>query len=256
MASLTRSLTRDELLDLFDPAAYVPKRQRSSQPAAPPPSPPPPPPPGPAPAPSRTASIASSIASYFHEHSRRSPATAMGQAPSSSSTPRRAPSIRSLAPSTSSTSTLPPLLSLPSELLLYILELALPATHTRHTARERSATLARLALVHPVLRAYAQGQLFSTVFVTSDDMVQRLARATCVPKSRGNLLGRDIRTLRVSGDLQAGDGHKGLEALVEQLKGLDTLELEDLDGLELRNFAIHPCAPAFSSLPSACPCAH
>ncbi|GAA5902210.1 hypothetical protein JCM8208_002505 [Rhodotorula glutinis] len=228
MAALTKWLSREDhdLLDLFDAAAYVPKRQRQP--------PPPPPPLQPAPAVAlgshkRTASTASrrSIASIVHDR-------LMGQA--ASQRPSRAASIRSQA----SVVPLPPLLSLPSELLLYILELALPSTHTRATARERSATLARIALVHPVLRAYAQGELFSTVFVTSDDVVARLTRSTCVPKSRGNALGKQIRTLRVTGDLQAGDGNKALEALVDQLKGLDTLSLEDLDGLELRNFAIHP----------------
>ncbi|GAA5850034.1 hypothetical protein JCM9279_004890 [Rhodotorula babjevae] len=228
--TLTKSLSREDkqLLDLFDAAAYVPKRQRQ------PPPPPPPPPLAPTPAPAlahhkRTASTASrrSIASLVHDR-------LMGQ--SASHHPSRAASIRSQA----SVVPLPPLLSLPSELLLYILELALPPAHTRATARERSATLARVALVHPVLRAYAQGELFSTVFVTSDDVVARLSRSTCVPKSRGNALGKQIRTLRVTGNLQAGDGNKALEALVDQLKGLDTLSLEDLDGLELRSFAIHP----------------
>jgi len=237
MATLTKYLSREDkqLLDLFDAAAYVPKRQRHLEPAPPPP-PPPLQPPAPSPAVAltshkRTGSTASrrSIASLVHDR-------LMGQA--ASQRPSRAASIRSQA----SVVPLPPLLSLPSELLLYILDLALPATHTRATARERSATLARISLVHPVLRSYAQGELFSTVFVTSDDIVARLTRSTCVPKSRGNALGKQIRTLRAMGNLQAGDGNKALEALVDQLKGLDTLSLEDLDGLELRNFAIHPCA--------------
>ncbi|BGP41509.1 hypothetical protein JCM10449v2_005498 [Rhodotorula kratochvilovae] len=152
--------------------------------------------------------------------------------------PSRLPSTRSRQ--------LPPLLSLPPELLLYILELALPTTHSRATTRERNSLLYRLALVHPVLRPYAQGELFSTVFVTSDDMVGRLAKATCVPKSRGNALGGQVRTLRVNGNLVAGDGGKALAALVQQLSGLETLALEDLDGLELRQFVLHPASRSSS----------
>ncbi|BGP49656.1 hypothetical protein JCM10450v2_005559 [Rhodotorula kratochvilovae] len=221
MAALTRALTQDELLQLLDPNDYVPRGRRA---------PPPPPPPAPPPASShkRTASIASSLASYFADR-------VMIPSPR----PSRPPSTRSRQ--------LPPLLSLPPELLLYILELALPATHTRATTRERNSLLYRLALVHPVLRPYAQGELFSTVFVTSDDMVGRLAKATCVPKSRGNALGGQVRTLRVNGNLVAGDGGKALAALVQQLSGLETLALEDLDGLELRQFVLYPALRSLSA---------
>ncbi|GAA6016211.1 hypothetical protein JCM10207_000433 [Rhodosporidiobolus poonsookiae] len=151
------------------------------------------------------------------------------------------PSPRPSRPaSTLSRPSLPPLLNLPPELLLHILALALPATLNRRTAIERNHTLATLALVHPILRSFAQGELFHHVILQSDRAIERLARTTCVPKSKGQTLGSHIRSLQVYGSLSKGDGGKQLAVLVAQLKGLESLHLEDLDGLELRQFVVHP----------------
>ncbi|CEQ41151.1 SPOSA6832_02842 [Sporobolomyces salmonicolor] len=148
---------------------------------------------------------------------------------------------------------LPPLLVLPSELLIHILDLTLPAVHTCRTSPERSATLRALALVHPVLRGFAQGRLFRDCILYSDQAVEKLARLTCAPKGRGHELGNTIVSLRVFGSLRTGDGGKALARLVKQLAKLEVLHLEDLDGLELRAFVLHPPHDdAFSgfSLPS------
>ncbi|BGP25949.1 hypothetical protein JCM10295v2_004892 [Rhodotorula toruloides] len=201
----------DALLCLFDPHIYT--RTRSTPPAAANDDR------TPAHRHRRTASIASSVTSYFADR----PASILSK-------PQLAP-----------------LLSLPSEILLHILALTLPSSHTRSTARDRAHTLATLALVHPVLRNYAQTELFSTVYIASDRTVQHLTRLTSLPKSRGQELGKRITRLVVHGSLGTGDGGKALAKLVQQLVGLESLHLEDLDGLELRAFLLHPSLRTFSA---------
>ncbi|EGU11245.1 Proteophosphoglycan ppg4 [Rhodotorula toruloides ATCC 204091] len=177
----------------------------------------------------RTASIASSVTSYFADR-------------------LHIPSPRPSRPaSVLSKPQLAPLLSLPSEILLHILAFTLPSSHTRFTAGDRAHTLATLALVHPVLRNYAQNELFSTVYIASDRTVEQLTRLTCLPKSRGQELGKRITRLVVHGSLGTGDGGKALAKLVQQLVGLELLHLEDLDGLELRAFLLHPTLRTFSA---------
>ncbi|KAL7339820.1 Proteophosphoglycan ppg4 [Rhodotorula toruloides] len=227
---LARGYSREEhdaLLSLFDPHIYT--RRRATAP--------------PATYPTsfaaddrtpthrhrRTASIASSVTSYFADR-------------------LHIPSPRPSRPaSVLSKPQLAPLLSLPSEILLHILAFTLPPSHTRWTARDRAHTLATLALVHPVLRNYAQNELFSTVYIASDRTVEQLTRLTCLPKSRGQELGRRITRLVVHGSLGTGDGGKALAKLVQQLVGLESLHLEDLDGLELRAFLLHPTLRTFSA---------
>ncbi|GAA5998493.1 uncharacterized protein JCM10292_002734 [Rhodotorula paludigena] len=218
MASVSYSRQeQDDLLLLFDPNAFVPRRRVPAT-IAPTSS-----------LPRRTPSIASSIASFLADR-------------------LIIPSPRPSRPaSTLSRPSVAPLLALPPELLLHILHLAIPDRNELTHARERNRILVSLALVHPVLRAYAQNELFSTVNVTTDRTVERLTRSICVPKSRGHMLGNQISTLRVVGSLGAGDGGKALASLVQQLKGLNTLRLEDLDGLELRQFVLHPALRHFSA---------
>ncbi|BGP33516.1 hypothetical protein JCM10296v2_005320 [Rhodotorula toruloides] len=229
---LARAYSREEhdaLLSLFDPHIYT--RRRATAPATQHPTsyiaddctP------TPTDRHGRTASIASSVTSYFADR-------------------LHIPSPRPSRPaSVLSKPQLAPLLSLPSEVLLHILAFTLPPTHTRWTARDRAHTLATLALVHPVLRNYAQNELFSTVYTASDRTVEQLTRLTCLPKSRGQELGKRITRLVVHGTLETGDGGKALAKLVQQLVGLESLHLEDLDGLELRAFLLHPTLRTFSA---------
>ncbi|GAA5983852.1 hypothetical protein JCM11641_006397 [Rhodosporidiobolus odoratus] len=136
---------------------------------------------------------------------------------------------------------LPPLLSLPPELLLHILDLCLPADHTRRTTLERGRTLACLALVHPIFRQFAQDELYHHVVLASDSATDKLRNLTGGPAhgSRGAQLGKRITSLKVYGTLGTGDGGRTLASLVHQLDCLERLHLEDLDGLELRHYAIH-----------------
>lgn len=210
----------DALLSIFDPHNYT--RTRTAATAACPTS-------GQRTR-TRTASIASSVTSYFHALTTTTTGTGTSRPASVRSRPQTAP-----------------LLALPSEILLHILAFALPASHSVHSARDRAQTLAALALVHPVLRTYAQTELFSTVFIQSDRTLDRLARLTCVPDTRGHELGTRITRLVVHGSLGTGDGGKQLARLVQQLAALDSLHLEDLDGLELRAFLLHPTLGAFSA---------
>ncbi|GAA5928196.1 hypothetical protein JCM1841_003819 [Sporobolomyces salmonicolor] len=166
------------------------------------------------------------------------PPIARSAAPSIAGSSARSTRPASIA--TTMSAHLPPLLVLPSELLIHILDLTLPAVHTCRTSPERSATLRALALVHPVLRGFAQGRLFRDCILYSDQAVEKLARLTCAPKGRGHELGNTIVSLRVFGSLRTGDGGKALARLVKQLAKLEVLHLEDLDGLELRAFVLHP----------------
>ncbi|GAA5879613.1 hypothetical protein JCM3774_004285 [Rhodotorula dairenensis] len=269
MAALTPTYSRqqtDELLALYDPHLFTPRHVRrtvaggaaasSSLSTSPPPN-----------ATSlsaidalfgkeqffhrRTASIASSVRSYFADRANASasrtgvvataaaPPAPQAAAPAKHST-SRAGSIRSHA---SRTQQLAPLLCLPSEILLHILDFAFPAEpHSRWTSSERNRLLCSLALVHPALRPWAQFELFggAPVHLTTDRAIERLATLTNAPGTRGHLLASRISHVRVYGRHDTGDGGKALAKMLHQLSGLEQLHLEDLDGLELRQFVILP----------------
>jgi hypothetical protein len=68
-------------------------------------------------------------------------------------------------------------------------------------------------------------------------------------KSKGAALSREIGFLRCYGNRSTGEGRlPNLASLVQGLKGLESLHLEDLDGLELRQFVLHNPSSSFSSL--------
>ncbi|GAA5864706.1 hypothetical protein JCM8547_008276 [Rhodosporidiobolus lusitaniae] len=137
---------------------------------------------------------------------------------------------------------LPPLLALPSELLLYILDLALSPTIPviRRSDPDRNRTLLALSLIHPILRHFAQQELFGNVVLDSDKAIERLLKLAVHGGQRGKALTGQITSVKVYGSLSSGDGGKMLAALVQELKGLEKLHLENLDGLELRQFVVHP----------------
>ncbi|GAA6032077.1 hypothetical protein JCM8097_007056 [Rhodosporidiobolus ruineniae] len=211
----------DELLRLLDPAHYSARRTGDPPPrrrlAAPPPR-------------SRTPSIASvhSLAQLL--------------APS----PRPLSRPASILSRSSRRSTRASFLSLPIELVEHIVRLALPAAHTRHSTLEHGRTLATLALVHPALRVFAQGELFGrTVVLASEASVEKLLGLALDP-NKAHLV-RQITSVKVYGSLATGDGGKTLARLVHQLKALETLHLEELDGLELRQFVVHPTLKALTA---------
>lgn len=143
----------------------------------------------------------------------------------------------------STRSVYPPLLSLPPELLLYIFSLALPPSHDRWNTPTRNHTLRSLSLVHPMLRPWAQGELFHNPVVLSDRAVERLMGLAMEKQTRGAGMARGVTSLRVYGNRATGEGRlPSLPGLVQALTGLETLHLEDLDGLELRAFVLHPGA--------------
>ncbi|GAA5991132.1 hypothetical protein JCM10908_006553 [Rhodotorula pacifica] len=186
----------------------------------------------------RTASIASSVRSYFVDRATITSSRTVGHGAAGHSS--RPGSIRSHA---SRAQQLAPLLCLPSEILLHILDFAFPAEpHSRWTSTERNRLLCSLALVHPALRAWAQFELFggAPVHLTTDLAIERLAKLTSAPGTRGHALASRITHVRVYGRHDTGDGGKTLAKTIHQLAGLEELHLEDLDGLELRQFVIHP----------------
>lgn len=180
----------------------------------------------------RTASIASSVRSYFAQATRHGGTAGSGLT-------SRPGSVRSYA---SKSQQLAPLLCLPSEILLHILDFAFPAEpHSRWTSAERNHLLCNLALVHPVLRAWAQAELFggAPVHLTTDSAIEKLSTLAGQHGTRGNTLASRISHVKVYGRHDTGDGGKALAKLIHQLSGLEELHLEDLDGLELRQFVLH-----------------
>jgi hypothetical protein len=139
---------------------------------------------------------------------------------------------------TTDSARLPPLLRLPSELLLDILDLALPAEQIRATTPERNATLRSLALVHPFLTSWAQTRLYRESAIYTDRAVNKLIELTANPKGRAGDLAKTIIKLRVFGP-NIGSPNT-LARLVQQLPHLSDLQLNDLDGLEMRAFLLLP----------------
>ncbi|GAA5843487.1 hypothetical protein JCM11251_001420 [Rhodosporidiobolus azoricus] len=137
---------------------------------------------------------------------------------------------------------LAPFLSLPPELLLHIFALAVPpSTDTRRSSlSERNSLLSSLARVHSSLRAFAQGELFHQVTVSTDEAIDRLLQLTRTREGRAPVLVGQITSLRVVASFTSGDGGRLLAQLVQRLPALETLHLEGLDGLEMRQFVLHP----------------
>ena len=138
---------------------------------------------------------------------------------------------------TSDSARLPSLLRLPSELLLDILDLALPMEQTRLTIPARNETLRSLALVHPCLTSWAQTRLYRESAIYTDRAVDKLIELTATPKGRGGDLAKTIVNLRIYGPLSSPNT---LARLVQQLPHLENLQLNDLDGLEMRAFLLLP----------------
>ncbi|GAA5994454.1 hypothetical protein JCM5350_007040 [Sporobolomyces pararoseus] len=139
----------------------------------------------------------------------------------------------------------PPLLRLPSELLLDILDLSLPAEQTLATTPERNATLRSLALVHPFLTSWAQTRLYRESAIYTDRAVHKLIELTATPKGRGGDLAKTIIKLKVYGP-NVGSSNT-LARLVQQLPHLSDLQLNDLDGLEMRAFVLLPGLNTFEA---------
>ncbi|GAA6060566.1 hypothetical protein JCM10212_006801 [Sporobolomyces blumeae] len=152
---------------------------------------------------------------------------------------RRTPSIR-----TTDSARLPPFLLLPSELLLSILDLCLPPEHTRQTTPERNAVLRALALVHPWLTSWAQTRLYRDAIVYTDRAVDKLVDLTSRTSNRTIELAKTITSLRVFGPLGSTST---LAKLVQQLPHLESLQLNDLDGLEMRAFVLLPNLKTFEA---------
>lgn len=138
---------------------------------------------------------------------------------------------------TTDSARLPFLLRLPSELLLDILDLALPVEQNRRTTPERNETLRSLALVHPCLTAWAQTRLYRESAIYTDRAVEKLMVLTATPKGRGGDLAKTIVNLSIYGPLSSPIT---LARLVQQLPHLENLQLNDLDGLEMRAFLLLP----------------
>ncbi|GAA5888600.1 hypothetical protein JCM6882_009014 [Rhodosporidiobolus microsporus] len=144
----------------------------------------------------------------------------------------------------SSSASLPPFLSLPPELLLHILALALPppSDTRRASVAERNSLLAALARVHSSLRGFAQSELFRHVTLHTDEGVDALLRLAVDSQKGGRaaaLVGQ-VKTLRMVASFESGDGGRSLAELVQRLGGLESLHLEGLDGIEMRQFVLHP----------------
>ncbi|GAA5926858.1 uncharacterized protein JCM15063_000388 [Sporobolomyces koalae] len=153
---------------------------------------------------------------------------------------RRTASIR-----TDDSARLPPLLRLPSELLLDILDLSLPVENNRRSIPERNATLRSLALVHPFLTAWAQSRLYRESAIYTDTAVDKLIDLTRASKGRGGDLARTIVNLKLFGPNLSSPNT--LARLVQQLPRLEELQLNDLDGLEMRAFLLLPSLRAFEA---------
>ncbi|GAA5895719.1 uncharacterized protein JCM6883_001599 [Sporobolomyces salmoneus] len=141
---------------------------------------------------------------------------------------------------TSDSTRLPPLLRLPSELLLDILDLTLPVEQNRLTMPIRNETLRQIALTHPVLTSWAQTRLFRESAIYTDravDKLMDLTDSTAISKgARAGELARTILKLSVFGPNLGSP--LSLARLVQQLPHLCDLQLNDLDGLEMRAFLL------------------
>jgi hypothetical protein len=106
------------------------------------------------------------------------------------------------------------------------------------TIPERNATLRSLALVHPWLTSWAQTRLYRESAIYTDRAVDKLLELTATTKGRGAELAKIFIKLRVFGPNVSSPNT--LARLIQQLPHLNELQLNDLDGLEMRAFLLLP----------------